>query len=71
MFITFSNVFDKFKFWTLFEFEFKSFKNKKNKSLFHKFRKLKVIYQIVSNYKCKPSMLISNTFEQVLKWTMF
>ena len=71
MFITFSNMFDKVKIWKLFEFELKSFKNKKNKFYFHKFRKLKVIYQIAPNYKCKPYMIISMTFEQVLKWTMF
>ena len=64
-------MFDKVQIWILFEFEFKSFKNKKNKFLFHKFRKLKVIYQIAPNYKCKPSMIIPKTFEQILIWTMF
>ena len=59
-------MFDKFQNLTLFEFEFKSFKNKKNKFLFQKFRKLKVIYQINPNYKGNSIMIITKPFEQVL-----
>ena len=66
MIIAFANMFDIIKFWTLFEFEFKSFKNRKIKFLFHKFRNLKVIYQIAPNYKCNSSMIISKTFNKFL-----
>ena len=38
--------------------------NKENKFLFHKFRKLKVIYQITPNYNCKPFMIILKSIKQ-------